>query len=407
VFDVRDVLERTRERLVPPSGAFERLVVFRTRRRRRQRVATGLLALTVAIGATILLVRAFHAGDVPLSEPTTSPTPSLALDPREVATFPVGNTGETNAILSADGSIWVTGYGVNGGGGVDRAALFRIDPATDDVTDVFPMDTAPTREVGGGGVAFADGSIWVTGGGKPTGDEPQAILDRVDPSTGKIVATIPLGGRFGADLAINEQGVWVGIFTDGDAEIVRVDPTTNQVAGRTELPSSYVSHVEAIDGAVVAQELEWSGGEGPCGYLTRVDPATGEVAAREAVGDPCGLTRLLTWNGRIWSTIGERFAPLDPATLKPAVQGFAFEAEHFPRGFLVPDDTGIWYAAYPGGDGNRPDRLTRMDPATGEVSSYPLTLDHGPIAATILDGSLFALNFDGSVTRIDLLADGG
>ncbi|HYY07077.1 MAG TPA: hypothetical protein VFA25_00590, partial [Actinomycetota bacterium] len=149
-----------------------------------------------------------------------APSPSLELSPHEVTTFSVGPNGQTNAILAAQGSVWVTAYGVEGGGGVDRDALFRIDPATNGVIATIPLETAPTNEVGGGGLTYADGSIWVTGGGRLQGEEPEALLQRVNPVTNEVVATIPLGGQFGSDVTGGAGAVWVAIFGDRSAEVV-------------------------------------------------------------------------------------------------------------------------------------------------------------------------------------------
>jgi streptogramin lyase len=109
------------------------------------------------------------------------------------------------------------------------------------------------------------------------------------------------------------------------------------------------------------------------------------------------------WNGRIWAVLGERFVPLDPQTTRPSGDGFVFEPGHFPRTFLVTDPTGIWYGAYPGENGNGSDRLTRLDPATGEIDEFMELEGHG----VILDGSLWTLDVDGVVTRTDLLAEDG
>jgi hypothetical protein len=100
----------------------------------------------------------------------------------------------------------------------------------------------------------------------------------------------------------------------------------------------------------------------------------------------------------------DRLLPIDPKTALPAGDGFSFEPDHSPRSFLVADETGIWYGAYPGGNGVRPDRLARIDPTTGDITEY-MQLTRGSIAASILDGSLWALNYDGTVTRIDLFAE--
>jgi hypothetical protein len=200
--------------------------------------------------------------------------------------------------------------------------------------------------------------------------------------------------------------VWVGIFTNANAQVVRVDPETNEVVDRIDLESDYVRQVVAIDGAVMVNELVWSGNEGPCGILTTIDPTDGTVVVREPIEPGCGGAKLMVWDGRIWAVLGEQFRPLDPMTSRPDGVGFNFAPQHSPRGFILADTTGIWYAAYPGGNGNGPDTLTRMNPADGHLDEY-ITLDHGGRAAVVLDGSLWTLGFEGTLTRIDLESESG
>ncbi|HYY09008.1 MAG TPA: hypothetical protein VFA25_10445, partial [Actinomycetota bacterium] len=196
-------------------------------------------------------------------------------------------------------------------------------------------------------------------------------------------------------------------------EVLRVDPATNQVVQRIPLQSDYVRTVVAGRDGVLVEERVWEGNQGPCPVLTAIDPSSNEIVARQPTGDPCASTssaayRLIPWEGEILGEFGgpagESFGPIDPSTALPTGDGFAFEPDHFPRGFLVPDETGFWYGAYPGGNGNRPDRLARMDPTSGEITDY-MEL-HGGIAAAVLNGSLWTLNYDGTVTRIDLFAEG-
>jgi hypothetical protein len=366
--------------------------------------------MALAIGATGVFVAlsAFGEGGpttAPLESPTTSSAlnEGRALDPKEGATIPVGHQGQVRSITAAAGQVWVTASGVPGGGGVDRAALLRLDPAKNAVVETIPIEGSPSWETGGGGVVSADGSLWVAGGAQTGDGQSQAILSRVDSANGDILATIPLGGQFGADVAVNSDAVWVAIFGAQSAEVVRVDPSTNAVVGKIRLPSGYVRRIVAIEGAVMVEEEEWGGGSGPCGFLTTIDPSTDSILAREPVSADCNLASLKVWDGQVWAAFGGHFAPIDPHTTRSLGGGFAFEPNHEPRGFLVTDPSGIWFSAYPGADGDTPDRLTRIDPTTGKIAGY-LSLDHGPIDGAVLDGSLWILNYDGTVTRVDLFA---
>jgi streptogramin lyase len=363
-----------------------------------RRLATVALALVVAAASTLLLVRAFRADDRPPaidSEPTT-------FDPRVAFTVPVGPRGQTNAIAAAGGSIWVTAYGVEGGAGPDRSAVLQLYPASGQVVRTIPIEATNSWEVGGYGIAVGFDSVWIAGG-STLGGGSQTALVRVDAQTGDVLATIPLGGSGGAaDVDVNDEGVWVTLRAGDADELVLVDPATNAVADRIPLPERYARKVIATDSMVIAEELVWSGNRGPCSELTSIDPQTHAVMARsEPFPGPCSLTRLIEWRDQAWGTTADdRFVPIDPATALPGDSGYPFEHGHGPRSFLLPSETGIWYAAYPGENGEPPDRLTRIDPATGERTTYPL--DVGAIAAVMDGDSIWTLSFDGEVTRIDL-----
>lgn len=77
--ELRPVLEDIRNQMQPDDGAFERVAAFRRRRRTRQRVAAGTLALLIAGVTFVALANAFKQpnGAKPgASAPTTSIEPS-------------------------------------------------------------------------------------------------------------------------------------------------------------------------------------------------------------------------------------------------------------------------------------------------------------------------------------------
>jgi Tol biopolymer transport system component len=357
--------------------------------------------MLIAVPSMLLVVRAFGDAGPPRAPGDSSP--SLELDPRVTANIEVGPRGQTNAILAAAGSVWVTAYSVDIGDGTFRDFVYRLDPATDRVEASIELEGVGGWVTGGEGMTYAFGSIWIVGASRVDG-EPQAILTRVDPSTNQVLATIDLGGRSGADVSSTSDAIWVATFADPVAQVVRVDPVTNQTTETIDLGSHYVRRLEAVDDAVVAEEMVWpSNDEGPCGILTSVDALTKQIRAREPLL-PCGGGDLIAWQGRIWLS-NDRFAPVDPHTARPSETRLVYAEMRSPRGFIVPDESGIWFAAYPGpgGNGSGPDVLTRLDASTGSIHPY-FELPSGPIAGVALAGVLWILNYEGSVTRIDLLA---
>jgi DNA-binding beta-propeller fold protein YncE len=71
----------------------------------------------------------------------------------------------------------------------------------------------------------AQGSIWLT--------HPRAgTVSRIEPASGRTVATIPVGGS-AYGMAADERGVWIAL--PGDGVVRRIDPETNSVAETIEI----------------------------------------------------------------------------------------------------------------------------------------------------------------------------
>jgi len=365
---------------------------------------TGVMPLADAPGIGV-------AGDIawrPLPAGSPQPSPSTTVepgtlppaDPRIAATVPiVGAPGSASAILYAEGSVWVTGNFVDGGGGVDGSMLFRVDAATNEIVAMIPLEGAPGFVSGGGGLAYGFGSVWVAGYARVDGSS-QAVAQRVDPTSDTVIATIPLGGIWGADVAIDGTSVWVGYFGEDHAGVARIDPITNAVTADLPLPSGYVRRVTAVPGGVVATELEWNGNRGPCTVLTAIDPATATIVAREPVGKDCGGADLFAWDGEIWGS-GAGLQRVDPSTALLVGDPIPFEPERFPRSFVLAHGREVWFGAYPGGNGNHSDRVARLDAATGAVEYF---LEAGGTDAVFAPetGTIWILQFDGSLIRVDL-----
>lgn len=362
-------------------------------------VLVAVVAVVVAAGIVLPLKALLPLGDHEKVVPRDVPTSTSPPRPTVAATIPVGVNGQTSSIASGGGYIWVSGYGIDGGSGVDKHAILKIDPASNRVVDTLPVDIGPGWEVGGGGLTYAFDSVWVTGYAK------DAIIERVDPTNGE-VRRIPLGGKYeSSDVYATSDAVWVAL--DGaPSQVVRVDPSTNQVTGRVPLQEHDIRRIVATDGSVIAEEYRWEKGS-PSGIYTAIDPDTVEVTGRfetHASLGPAG--DILVQGGRLWGTsliegagCCEAISPLDPLTGRPQGMLFPFGRYNGPRGFIVADDAGFWYGAYPGGSGGSADRLSFMDATTGEITQYGKA---GGITATLYDGDLWWLNFDGTVTRVDL-----
>jgi len=127
-----------------------------------------------------------------------------------------------------------------------------------------PESGKPTRTldcVGDAGTAFD---------GKYLYQIAEARIDKIDPSTGKVVASIPAPGH-GRDsgLAWGEGSLWVGQYRD--RKIHQIDPATG-VVRRTIDSNRFVTGVSWVDGEL------WHGTwEGDESEIRRVDPQSGAV----------------------------------------------------------------------------------------------------------------------------------
>jgi streptogramin lyase len=98
-------------------------------------------------------------------------------------------------------------------------------------------------------------------------------IQKVDPKTGRVLATIPAPGRGGdSGLAWAEGSLWVGQYRE--RKIHQIDPQTGEIL-RTIQSNRFVTGVTWVDGEL------WHGTwEGDASDLRHIDPRTGEVLER-------------------------------------------------------------------------------------------------------------------------------
>jgi glutamine cyclotransferase len=113
----------------------------------------------------------------------------------------------------------------------------------------------------------------------------EARIDKIDPATGKVLATIPAPGQGSVSgLAWAEGSLWVGQYRD--RKIHQVDPETGAVI-RTIESKSFVTGVTWVDGEL------WHGTwEGDASDIRRIDPQTGAVLERLEMPRGTGVSGL-------------------------------------------------------------------------------------------------------------------
>ena len=113
----------------------------------------------------------------------------------------------------------------------------------------------------------------------------EARIDKLDPATGAVLASIPAPGQ-GADsgLAWAEGSLWVGHYRE--RKIHQIDPATGRVI-RSIASNRFVTGVSWVDGEL------WHGTwEGDESELRRIDPASGQVLQRLAMPEGTGVSGL-------------------------------------------------------------------------------------------------------------------
>jgi DNA-binding beta-propeller fold protein YncE len=113
----------------------------------------------------------------------------------------------------------------------------------------------------------------------------EARIDKIDPATGNVVASIPSPGQ-GRDSGLTwaEGSLWVGQYRD--RKIVQIDPDTGAVL-RTIESNRFVTGVSFVDGEL------WHGTwEGDESELRHVDAETGAVLERLAMPRDIGISGL-------------------------------------------------------------------------------------------------------------------
>ncbi len=141
-------------------------------------------------------------------------------------------------------------------------------------------------------VATGERAVWAT----------VNVLDdlfRIDPATGAVTATVPLGGHAGR-LAVGEGAVWV--IQAG--AVCRVDPETNRITARIPIPGLWVD----VGRIAVGGGSVWVSVSMPSMY--RIDPKTNQVMATfqatldtEARPNYYGIAQMVATKDTVWAVL--------------------------------------------------------------------------------------------------------
>ena len=265
--------------------------------------------LAASLAAALLTLGCESEGDKAL-QTSGSPTESLLFDPESGvdvggATWSVkyGFDGlwvavdpPVDQVVKVDRATGEVAFAVNNGRGVAIAPesvwvatgkqVLKVDPATGKTRSTI---AAPTSYV-----AFGAGSVWGLSNGS---------LQRYDPQSAALLATVPLKGHEGTEVAATSDAVWVTSKKTGS--VVHVDPAPNAVVATVKTGMGAHGIIADDTGVWVTN---YTGNT-----VSRIDPATDKVTATiENVGSGVGIA---AGDGAIWvSTKSEGVARIDPST---------------------------------------------------------------------------------------------
>jgi hypothetical protein len=206
------------------------------------------------------------------------------------------------------------------------AGLVRIDATSARVVAALPVaSVGPAAVIGTGSAA----GVWVVCCGGETFLGPSGLV-RVDPATNRVVAQVLLPGLPDA-VGVGSSGVWVRA---AGGPVWRIDPATNRVVAEVTIPHG----LSGTRGSVlVGHDAVWVS-DPASRTVVRIDPHTNRVAGRTEVG---GSPLAATADGTVLAASGPRVLGLDRRTVRSAqVEGLIGD---YATAFAVVGDK-IWVA---------------------------------------------------------------
>jgi hypothetical protein len=352
---------------VPAFRPLDHLLRLAEGRRLRWYAGAGVVTLLVLSGVGLPLALMLALGD---STPHSVTRPAPLPLPAVLGTTIHIPSGAVDVAVGK-GAIWVSGFGT----------MTRVEPSTDRV--VAAVKTPGTKDYSQ--VAVGLGAVWVTADG--------GRLYRIDPNSDRVVATILVEGPI-QGVETGGGSVWLTRPTEGDGELIRVEPATNRVTG---------APIEVGPGPIAALYgfgAVWVTNSSPSSVV-RVDPSTGTVSTTGFTG------RVAAGYGSLWATSDDSVVRADPKT------GHQTATVRVPRAQAVAVGQGrVWVLASPTSSSptlfypvKNTAALWEIDPMNNRIVGRPLRLDAlQPIALAAGGRAVWVAAYDsGTITRFDLM----
>jgi YVTN family beta-propeller protein len=278
---------------------------------------------TLAVAVLLAAAGCSGAADTPSTPPSTQPPPTPtgttvpAFDrSRFAAAIPVPGA---RSLAVAGGKVWVLGA---------SGTVVRIDPATNTAVGK-PLRVPANAEV----IAVGERALWVTSVAPgDLGTPGKDTVTRIDPASGRTVATITVG-RGPLDVAATPRTVWVTNSGGGGDSVARIDPHTNRRAGRPVVTGASPQSLAIGGGSLWVANHD-------ARTVTRIDTQTGKVAADIPV--PFEPHRVAYGAGAAWvgNWHDNSVSRIDPATNRVVGSPIPIGPHH--AGNLVAGAGSVW-----------------------------------------------------------------
>lgn len=329
-------LARLRASIDEPAPAATTNWRRRDRRSLRPRAALGAVVVAAIVAAVAIVATSGRHARSPVHVEHRPVSEAVRLVPAGTVHVGIGPAD----LLAADGSLWVAGEGY----------VARLSPVDGREQARIPV---PAKVIGPAQLAAGAGSIWVA-------YEGQGQVQRIDPHSNRVVATIGLrGAASGGGIAVAGGHVWASIVGEGRrGHVLRIDPSTDRVSGTPAAVGTGPGRLHVGLGSVWVQNTS-----DPYATASRIDPTTGAAQQLAITGEP------MVGFGHVWAlgtqsgrgpTVLYRYAPRSPGAYVPAAP--------FPRGSAMAFGAGhVWVLSGPRSHGRN-----HLHPIRGTAAVTPV-----------------------------------
>jgi YVTN family beta-propeller protein len=254
-------------------------------------------------------------------------------------------------------------------------ALQRIDPKTNRLVATLTMGSDPT------GVAVAEGAVWVI-------HVDENRISKIDPRTNAVVATGSAPGP--KAVTVGGGSVWVA---NSDGTVTQLDAQSGASLRGVVVPSS----LHPVELAAYGSGAVWVASP-LTGYVARINPRSSSVTAAIDTGALKGaLKGIAAGEGSVWTSSSNILAgDYSVSRVNPAMNRVVARARlRLGAEGISTGEGAVWVANSLGGT------VSQIDPVTNRVVRT-ITVGRGPVGVAAGRGAVWVTNYrDGTISRVD------